>query len=107
MHLEDIKSALPAYGKDLRLNLESVLTEGGAPGLSAKQISAVALASAIAARHIRLTRAIESFAEGQLDAAELDGVRAAAAIMGMTNVYYRFTIWSRTRSTRPCAPACA
>jgi alkyl hydroperoxide reductase subunit D len=91
MNLDDIKSALPAYAKDLRLNLDSVLGEGGAPGLTMKQISAVALASAIAARHAPLTRAIEAFAAGQLDATELDGVRSAAAMMGMTNVYYRFT----------------
>jgi len=91
MTLDDLKSSLPAYAKDLRLNLESVLSEGGAPGLDAKQIRAVALASAIAARHIPLTRAIEAFAAEQLDAGELDGVRAAAAMMGMTNVYYRFT----------------
>ena len=91
MNLDDIKAALPSYAKDLRLNLESVLSEGGAPGLTAKQIRAVALASAIAARHMPSTRAIESFASEQLDAAERDGVRAAAAMMGMTNVYYRFT----------------
>jgi alkyl hydroperoxide reductase subunit D len=95
MTLDELKTALPAYAKDLRLNLESVLSEGGAPGLSMKQIRAVALASAIAARHIPLTRALESFAADQLDATECDGVRAAAAI------------WSRTRNTRPCARACA
>ncbi|HEY2346975.1 MAG TPA: carboxymuconolactone decarboxylase family protein [Xanthomonadaceae bacterium] len=91
MTLDDIKSALPPYAKDLRLNLDSVLSEGGAPGLNAKQIRAVALASAIAARHAPLTGAIETFAGDQLDATERDGVRAAAAMMGMTNVYYRFT----------------
>ena len=91
MGIDTIKSALPDYAKDLRLNLDSVLSEGGAPGLDAKQIRAVALASAIAARHIPLTRAMETFAAEQLEANELDGVRAAAAMMGMTNVYYRFT----------------
>jgi lipoyl-dependent peroxiredoxin subunit D len=91
MNLDAIKTALPSYAKDLRLNLESVLSEGGAPGLTAKQIRAVALASAIASRHIPLTRALETFASEQLDATECDGVRSAAAIMGMTNVYYRFT----------------
>ena len=29
MSLADLKSQLPDYAKDLRLNLESVLTEGG------------------------------------------------------------------------------
>ena len=91
MQLDNIKAALPPYAKDLRLNLNSVLSEGGAPGLTMKQIGAVALASSIAAQHVPLTRAIETFAAAQLDATELDGVRSAAAMMGMTNVYYRFT----------------
>ena len=50
MSLSEIKSAIPDYAKDLRLNLDSVLTETGAPGLSAKQIGLIALASAIASR---------------------------------------------------------
>jgi alkyl hydroperoxide reductase subunit D len=91
MQLDDIRTALPPHAKDLRLNLESVLSEGGAPGLTMKQIGAVALASAIAARHVPLTRAIETFAAERLDPTERDGIRAAAAMMGMTNVYYRFT----------------
>ncbi|TAN03545.1 MAG: alkyl hydroperoxide reductase [Rhodanobacteraceae bacterium] len=90
MTLEHIKSSLPDYAKDLRLNLESVLGEGGAPGLSQKQIALVALASAIAARHLPLTEAIAQFAARHASAAELDGARTAAALMGMTNIYYRF-----------------
>ncbi len=91
MNLDTLKASLPAYAKDLRLNLDSVLGTGGAPGLDEAQIRAAALAAAIASRHAPLTRALEAFAAERLDAAELDGVRAAAAMMGMTNVYYRFT----------------
>jgi lipoyl-dependent peroxiredoxin subunit D len=91
MSLNDIKAALPDYAKDLRLNLESVLAETGAPGLTLKQIRAVALASAITARHRPLTAAIEAIAAETLDATEIAGARAAAAMMGMTNVYYRAT----------------
>ena len=91
MSLNDIKSVLPDYAKDLRLNLDSVLSEPGAPGLSPLQIRAVALASAIAARNPRLLAAMEIFAAEKLGEAERDGVHAAAAIMAMTNVYYRFT----------------
>jgi alkyl hydroperoxide reductase subunit D len=91
MPLAAIKSALPDYAKDLRLNLESVLTPHGAPGLEERQLRAVALASAIAARHAPLTAALDAFAAERLEPAERAGVRAAAAIMGMTNVYYRFT----------------
>jgi alkyl hydroperoxide reductase subunit D len=90
MSLEHLKSRLPDYAKDLRLNLESVLSEGGAPGLSQKQIALVALASAIASRHAPLTEAIAQFAAQHADEKELDGARTAAALMGMTNVYYRF-----------------
>jgi len=91
MTLADLRARLPDYAKDLKLNLDSVLSEGGAPGLDGKQIRAVALASAIASRYRPLTRAIEAFAAEQLSPEELDGARIAASLMGMTNVYYRFT----------------
>lgn len=91
MNLNDIKSALPDYAKDLRLNLDSVLAETGAPGLNDLQIRAIALASAIASRNSRLTDAIAGFAAEKLGDGEIAGARAAAAMMAMTNVYYRFT----------------
>jgi len=34
MNLNELKSGIPDYAKDLRLNLDSVLTETGAPGLT-------------------------------------------------------------------------
>lgn len=91
MTLEQIKSTLPDYAKDLRLNLDSVLAEHGSQGLTGKQIALMALASAIASRHEPLTRAIALFASQHADEAELNGARAAAAIMAMNNIYYRFT----------------
>ena len=91
MNLETIKGRLPDYAKDLRLNLDSVLSESGAPGLSAKQIAIIALASAIASRYEPLTEAIAAQTSGVLSPAEADGARAAAAIMAMNNIYYRFT----------------
>ena len=91
MTLAQIRSALPDYAKDLRLNLESVLTEAGAPGLSGRQIAAVALASAIATRYAPLVTTLETAALESLSPAEVAGAKAAAAMMAMTNVYYRFT----------------
>jgi alkyl hydroperoxide reductase subunit D len=91
MSLDALKASLPDYAKDLRLNLESVLTEGGAPGLELRQLRAVALASAIGSRHGPLVAALEAVAAESLAPAEIAGVRAAAAMMAMTNVYYRFT----------------
>jgi len=88
--LDGIRESIPEYARDLRLNLASVLTPGGAPGLSERQIWALALASAIASRNVAFTRDLESLAAAHLDAAGLNGARTAAAIMGMNNIYYRF-----------------
>jgi lipoyl-dependent peroxiredoxin subunit D len=88
--LELIRDSIPDYARDLKLNLGSVLTEAGAPGLNDRQIWAVAVASAIASRNLPFTRALEAAAGEHLDAAHLQAARAAAAIMGMNNIYYRF-----------------
>ncbi|HEU4623630.1 MAG TPA: carboxymuconolactone decarboxylase family protein [Steroidobacteraceae bacterium] len=90
MSLDAIRDAIPDYARDLKLNLGSVLSAPGAPGLSEKQIWGVAVASAIAARNPELARQIEVLAASHLDEAYLNAARAAAAIMGMNNVYYRF-----------------
>jgi lipoyl-dependent peroxiredoxin subunit D len=90
MTLDTIRDQLPDYARDLKLNLGSVLTPQGAPGLSESQIASIALATAIAARDPQLVRGIEAWAQPQLDAAHLQAARAAAAIMGMNNIYYRF-----------------
>ena len=91
MNLNELKSGIPDYAKDLRLNLDSVLTETGAPGLSAKQIGLVALASALASRYAPLIAAITAEAANSATPQELGGARTAAALMAMNNVYYRFT----------------
>ena len=88
--LDTVRDAIPDYARDLKLNLGSVLTTAGAPGLTDKQIWAVAFASAIASRNLPFTRDIESLAAIHLDAAHMNGARAAAAVMGMNNIYYRF-----------------
>ena len=88
--LDLIRDAIPDYARDLKLNLGSVLTSAGAPGLNEQQIWAVAVASAIASRNPAFARGIEAAAGEHLDAAHLQAARAAAAIMGMNNIYYRF-----------------
>ncbi len=88
--LDTVRDSVPEYARDLKLNLGSVLATSGAPGLSEKQIWAVALASAIASRNTGFTRDMEALASAHLDKDYLSAARAAAAIMGMNNVYYRF-----------------
>jgi lipoyl-dependent peroxiredoxin subunit D len=90
MTLDQIRDAIPEHARDLRLNLTSVLTPQGAPGLDPRQIWGVALASAIAAKNPTFARQMERLAGEQLDPPMLEAARSAAAIMGMNNVYYRF-----------------
>lgn len=90
MSLDAIRAAVPPYASDLALNLGSVLTPQGAPGLSERQIWSVALATAIASRNGGFARSIEALSRAHLDEAHVTAARSAAAIMGMNNVYYRF-----------------
>lgn len=91
MTLSELKARIPDYAKDLRLNLDSVLNETGAAGLTSKQIGLIALSSAIASRHAPLVQVLAVEASKTANAQELDGARIAAALMAMNNVYYRFT----------------
>jgi alkyl hydroperoxide reductase subunit D len=88
--MDALRDRIPDYARDLRLNLSSVLTPQGTPGLSETQLWMTALASAIASRNAELARAVETVAAEKLAPVEVDAARAAAAIMGMNNVYYRF-----------------
>jgi alkyl hydroperoxide reductase subunit D len=89
-NLDGIRDALPDYARDLKLNLGTVLTPTGAPGLNEKQIWSIALASAIASRNTGFARSVEAQSRAHLAELEVQGAKAAAAIMGMNNIYYRF-----------------
>ena len=88
--MDALRDRIPDYARDLRLNLSSVLTPQGAPGLSESQLWMTALASSIASRNAELARAVEAAASEKLEPVQVEAARAAAAIMGMNNVYYRF-----------------
>jgi lipoyl-dependent peroxiredoxin subunit D len=88
MSIESLKNRLPDYAKDMRLNLGGIATT---PGLTPQQLWGAALASAIAARNAEVTAAVAAEARAHLDAAAFQAAEAAAAIMAMNNIYYRFT----------------
>jgi alkyl hydroperoxide reductase subunit D len=88
MSLDALKDRLPDYAKDLRLNLSAIATTAG---LTPQQLWGTVLASAIAARNAEVTAAAAAEAARHLDGAALWAAKAAAAIMGMNNIYYRFT----------------
>ena len=88
MSIETLKNALPDYAKDLKLNLGSLANE---IALTPQQRAGTFIASALACRNAEVTRAVVAEFGPQLSAEALGAAKAAAAIMGMNNVYYRFT----------------
>lgn len=90
MSIQTLKENLPDFAKDIRLNLSTVLTPEGAPGLSAGQIWGVALSCAYATRQSALSEWILADASSHLDEAHIEASKAAATIMAMNNTYYRF-----------------
>jgi len=84
-YIIDLKARVPEYAKDIRLNLDSVL---GRSSLSPVQAAGAALAAAFAARSSTIVAAIR--ADPTLDAAHQQAALAAAALMGMNNVWYPF-----------------
>lgn len=97
--LNELLQTLPEEAKDLRLNLQSLLADGA---LSREQRLGTALACAYAVRSPQLARALlaeHSFGHSAEHSAEHSAglspawqsdARAAAALMGMNNVFYRF-----------------
>lgn len=87
--IEDLRQTLPDFARDIRLNLGSILSPGGLPELTENQMWGAAVAAAIASRSRPLTVSIESAAALKLDLTTIEAARTAAAIMAMTNIYYR------------------
>jgi alkyl hydroperoxide reductase subunit D len=85
--LEQLRAAIPDAAKDIRLNLQAVLRGGS---LSEPQRWGVAAAAAVAARHPRLREAVLSAASAAVGPAVVEDAKAAASLMTMNNVYYRF-----------------
>lgn len=87
MSIDRLKAALPAYAKDIKLNLGAVLR---AESLSEQQLWGAALASALATRNATVIAALDAEARGHLTPEAIHAAKAAASIMAMNNVYYRF-----------------
>ncbi|RUL85299.1 alkyl hydroperoxide reductase [Tautonia sociabilis] len=85
--LDTLKESLVDDTKDLRLNLGNVLSSGS---LDARQRYSVALTSALFLNDEELAGAIREDGKEHLDDSAVADAKAAAAIMAMNTVYYRF-----------------
>lgn len=85
--LESLRESLPEAARDLKVNLQAALQESS---LTEAQRWGVAAACAIASRDAELRDAILAVAGEHAPPATIEDARAAAALMAMNNVYYRF-----------------
>ena len=85
--LDAVGAAIPEPARDLKLNLQTVLREST---LTVAQRWGGAVASAIASRNPELREAVLAAARAEIAPAIIDDAMAAAALMAMNNVYYRF-----------------
>tara|TARA_A100001037_G_scaffold300186_1_gene327214 strand:- start:236 stop:772 length:537 start_codon:yes stop_codon:yes gene_type:complete len=84
--IEVLKSTLPDYAKDLRLNL-GVLTTSSLDDVAAW---GSAYTAALVSGNPDVTAAVLEDAQGSLSDEQLEGCQSAAAIMSMNNVWYKF-----------------
>jgi len=87
MSLDALREQIPAYAKDLSLNLSSLAAE---TLLTEQQKWGAFLASAHATGAPAVIKAVEAAAaQAGLTPQAASAAKSAAAIMGMNNVYYR------------------
>jgi alkyl hydroperoxide reductase subunit D len=87
MSLELFSDSLPNYARDLRLNLGSILAD---QTIADARKYGLLLACAHGTGYKPIVEAAEGEIAGKLDDAHANAARAAAAVMAMNNVYYRF-----------------
>lgn len=88
MSLEQLAQALPAYAKDIKLNLSGVMRQ---PELNEVQKWGSVVAAALTSgKGSPFLKGILEEATANLTPEQFEGARVAAAIMAMNNIYYRF-----------------
>ncbi|WP_374598122.1 carboxymuconolactone decarboxylase family protein [Brevundimonas sp.] len=86
MSIDALRDLIPAYAKDISLNLGSLASE---TVLNEQQKWGCFLASAHAIGVAPVVKVIEAQAATVLSSEAMNAAKSAAAIMGMNNVYYR------------------
>jgi alkyl hydroperoxide reductase subunit D len=87
MSLKEFVDTLPDYAKDLRLNTSSLLND---QTLGDQRKYGLILACAHGTGYRPVVAAAEAEVQGKLSPEAANAARAAAAVMAMNNVYYRF-----------------
>ena len=88
MTISNLKSRVPDYAKDIKLNLSTL---AGEETLNDQQKWGCFLACAMNTGNTELIQNIEAEAIDYLSAEAYQAAKSAASVMAMNNVYYRFT----------------
>ncbi len=88
MSIEKLKETLPDYAKDLRINISTLQTN---TLLSNQQKAGCFIVAAIVSRNKMVIEKILEEFTSQLSPQALTAAKTASALMGMNNIYYRFT----------------
>lgn len=87
MSIEALKDRLPGFAKDVKLNLSSMAAD---ETLGAQTKYGLLVAAAVATRNPDLIAAVDAEAANKIAPAAMEAAKAAALVMAMNNVYYRF-----------------
>ncbi len=90
MTIEALQNHLPAFAKDMRLNLSAILSTQEGTDLTLNQVHGIALATAFATKQPMLIETMKVITNATLSKEEQEATQAAATIMAMNNIYYRF-----------------
>lgn len=88
MTLEELLEHIPEHGKDIKLNCSSLLRQ---TELNEEQFWGTMVATSMATKNTELAEIVLKEASTRISPEGLNGSKIAAALMGMNNVYYRFT----------------
>lgn len=88
MNIETLKGQIPEYAKDIKLNLSTLV---GEEILNDQQKWGTFLSCALAGGNDAVIQAVHAEASARMTPEAINAAKAAAAIMAMNNVYYKFT----------------
>ncbi len=98
MSIEALKEKLPEYARDQQLNLAALVMD---TLLSEQQRWGTLVATALASRNRKVIAAIVDEAKEHLSPEALEAAKAAASIMAMNNIYFRFVHMALRRAHYP------
>ena len=88
MSLDALKDLIPDYARDMKINLSNIPSTAS---LSPQQLWGTVLCSALATGNATLIQHCAAASAAALSPEAITAAKAAVTIMGMNNIYYRFT----------------